>query len=193
MKRRVVITGLATITSHGFDVHESWDRIKKGQSAIRRIEKFDASTFTTQIGSEVLGFDASNWMDRKTARKIDKFSQYGVAGSVMAVEDSGLEMDKENPLRIGAVLGTGIGGIITFEEQYKKILERGPDRCSPFFIPRMMANAVTAHIAIRHGLKGPNFTCSSACASANNAIGVAFRTITHVMRMSCSRVGRKLR
>ncbi len=177
MKRRVVITGMGTITGHGFDIHETWSKVKKGQSAIAIIEKFDPSPFTSKIGCEVKGFVPEKWMDAKTARKIDLFSQYGVACAKMAMVDGGIDVSKENPDRIGSIMGTGIGGIITFEEQYKKILEKGPDRCSPFFIPRMMANAVTGHIAIMFGLMGPNYVVSSACASANHAIGTAFRTI----------------
>jgi 3-oxoacyl-[acyl-carrier-protein] synthase II len=177
MKRRVVITGLATITAHGFDVHETWEHLKAGRSAIRRIEKFDTAPFTSKIASEVRGFEPERWMDRKLSRKIDLFSQYGVAASKLGLEDAAMSIDAEDPSRVGAVLGSGIGGIITFEEQYKKILERGPDRCSPFFIPRMMVNAVTGHVAITLGINGPNFTVNSACASSNHAIGTAYRQI----------------
>ncbi len=177
MKRRVVITGLGTVTGHGFDVHDTWDKVKRGKSAVTLIQKFDPSPFTTRIGSEVKDFNPEKWMDTKTSKKIDLFSQYGVACSKMAIEDSGINLSSCDLTRAGAIIGTGIGGIITFEEQYKKILEKGPDRCSPFFIPRMMANAVTGHVAIMYGLQGPNFVVSSACASANHAIGTAFRTI----------------
>jgi 3-oxoacyl-[acyl-carrier-protein] synthase II len=177
MKRRVVITGLGTITAHGFDVHETWEKLKAGRSAVRLIEKFDNTHFTSRIAGQVLGFEPERWMEKRQTKKIDLFSQYGVAASKMAVADAGIEF--KDPTRAGTVVGTGIGGIITFEEQYKRILEKGPSRCSPFFIPRMMANAVTGHIAIAFGIMGPNFAVSSACASANHALGTAYRIIAY--------------
>ncbi len=174
MDRRVVITGMGLITPLGQTVEEFWDNLCKGKSGIDRISAFDPSAFSSQIGGEVKDFDPEKWIDLRDVRKIDRFSQFAVAAAAIAVEDSGLQLPGENPYRQGAIMGSGIGGFCEMESTTRTLIDRGPRRISPFFIPKVMMNSCSAHMAMRFGLKGPNFVTASACASASHAMACAY-------------------
>lgn len=177
--KRVVVTGLGAITPIGNTVPEMWDSVVNGVSGAGPITHFDASKFKTQFACEVKNFNAGDYMDPKEARKMDLFSQYSVAAAKQAIEDSGLDLEKEDLDRIGAIFGVGIGGIRTFEEEmayYEKVKENGP-KFSPFFIPKMISDLSVGHISIMFGLRGPNFVTTSACASSTNALIDAFNYI----------------
>ncbi len=174
MDRRVVITGMGLITPLGQTVEEFWDNLCKGKSGIDRISAFDPSAFSSQIGGEVKDFDPDKWIDLRDVRKIDRFSQFAVAAAAIAVEDSGLQLPGENPYRQGAIMGSGIGGFCEMESTTRTLINRGPRRISPFFIPKVMMNSCSAHMAMRFGLKGPNFVTASACASASHAMACAY-------------------
>lgn len=177
MDRRTVITGLGILTPIGNDVKTFWENLTTGKSGIGPVTHFDASNFSTRIVGEIKDFDPLRFIDRKQMKRMDPFCQYGVVSAAQAMEDSGIELEKENIARIGAIVASGIGGLTTWEEQHKRLLEKGPSRISPFFIPSMIVNTVAGSIAIRFGIKGPNFAVSSACASAGHAIGEASMTI----------------
>jgi len=174
---RVVVTGLGAVTPLGDNADSFWRGLLEGRSGVRRIERFDASEFTTRIGAEVRDFDAHRYFSPKEARRTDRFTQFAIASADMALENAGLRTDEVDPCRLAVVLGTGIGGIETLTDQFAVLREKGPRRVSPFFIPMMIANIAAGQIAIRHGAKGPNVTVVTACASGSNAIGDAFRLI----------------
>jgi len=173
-RRRVVVTGLGMITPVGVGVEESWQALVAGRSGIGPITHFDASTFPTRIAGEVKGFDPEKYMEKKEARRNDRFIQFALAASQMAMDDAGLDMSKEDPERCGAIVGSGMGGLATIEDTYKTFLERGVRKISPFFIPSLIINLAPGQMALRYGLKGPNFSPVSACATANHSIGDAF-------------------
>ncbi|MHC4600961.1 MAG: beta-ketoacyl-ACP synthase II [Planctomycetota bacterium] len=177
--RRVVITGIGVLTSQGTDREKLWENLCNGVSGISRIQKFDASNLSSRIAAEINDFDPSEFMPRKEANRIDVFAQYGVVTSGRALKDANLALDALDPDRVGVIIGSGIGGLIVFEEQYKRVLKRGYEKCSAFFIPKMMMNAVSGHISIRFGMTGPNYAVASACASASHAMGLALRTIQY--------------
>lgn len=177
MKKRVAITGIGVISPVGIGKESFWEALKAGRSGIGPVTRFATDGFPTRIAGEVKGFDPAAYMDKKDIKRMDRFAQYAVAASKMAVADAGLDLEKEERERIGVVLGTGIGGTETFEEQHQILLERGPGRISPFFIPMMIANMGAAQIAIQLGLGGPNYTVVNACAASANALGAALRTI----------------
>ena len=177
--RRVVITGLGAVTPVGNNVETFWDGIKSGKCGIDKVTFFDASEFKTQIAGEVKDFDPAEYIDKKEARKMDRYTQLAIVAASEAVEDSGLDMEKEDKWRVGVVTGSGIGGISTLEEQHKALLEKGPGRVSPFFIPMMIGNMGAAQIAIKYGAKGVNENIVTACASSTNAIGDAMRHIRY--------------
>ncbi len=177
MKNRVVITGLSAITPLGTGVEKYWQGLLEGKSGIDTIKSFDVSNFATQIAGEVKDFDAKDYLDRKEARRMDRFTQFAVAGSTMAVEDAGLKLDTIDKTRMGVVLGTGVGGMDTLEDTARLLHEKGPNRVSPFFVPMMIANMAAGQAAIALGAQGPNTTVVTACASATNAIGDAFKVI----------------
>jgi 3-oxoacyl-[acyl-carrier-protein] synthase II len=177
MARRVVITGLGTVNPLAKDVRRYWDGLCNGRSGIGPIELFDASAFKVRFGGEVKGFDPENVLDPKMARRMDRFSQFAVTAALEALQDSDVDMEKEDPYRWGVTLGCGIGGLATFEEGHGRLLEAGPGRLSPFVIPRMMPNAGPANIAIHLGLRGPSWAVASACSSSGDAIGAACRAI----------------
>lgn len=179
MKRRVVVTGMGTLNALGNNVQETWEKLVAGQSGIGNITRFDASTYPARIAGEVKGFDPLNYLDAKEARKIDLFAQYALAAAHEAMADSGLDKFAYNPYRSGVISGVGIGGMITFEEEAAKLINKGAKWISPFFIPKMISNIAPAHISIRYNLKAACFNVVSACSSSNHAIGTAFRTITH--------------
>lgn len=175
--RRVVITGLGVISPVGIGAEETWENLLAGKSGIGPITHFDTTDTACKIAGEVKDFDPERYMDRKEARRMDRFAQFAVAAGKLALEDSGLDLTQENAERIGVILGTGIGGIATFEQQCQNLLEKGPRRVSPFTVPMMIVNMAAGQIAIQLNAKGPNLTVVSACASGTNAIGEAYKNI----------------
>jgi 3-oxoacyl-[acyl-carrier-protein] synthase II len=173
-RRRVVITGLGCITALSESVDELFSALCEGKSGVTTIESFDASAFTVHFGGEIKHFDVTKYIDRREAKRMDRFSEFAVAAAIQAVQDSGLDLAREDPYRIGAIVGTGIGGIKEIEEQHIRLIEKGPSKVSPFCVPRLMSNAASGNIAIQFGLRGPSFSVSSACASGNHTIGEAF-------------------
>ncbi len=176
-RRRVVITGLGCVTALSESVEKLFVALCEGQSGVSTIESFDASAFTVRFAGEIKHFDVSQYIDRREAKRMDRFAQYAVAGAIGAVKDSGLDFTKEDPYRMGVIVGTGIGGIKEIEEQHIRLLKKGPGKVSPFCVPRLMANAASGNIAIQFGLRGPCFCVTSACASGNHTIGEAFWNI----------------
>ena len=177
MKNRVVITGLGAITPLGNTVDLFWENIKKGKCGIKRIKRFDTEDFQVKIAAQIDEFDPQDYMDKKEARRMDRYTQFAMAASNMAVKQAELDMAKVNAERFGVILGSGIGGIETLENQAGILLTKGPSRVSPFFIPMMIGNMAAGQISIAFGARGANTTIVTACASATNAIGEAFRTI----------------
>lgn len=177
MQKRVVVTGLGIISPVGTGLEQFWTSLTGGVSGIRRITRFDATNFSTQIAGEVIDFDPNEHMDRKEARRMDRFTQFAVVASGMAIEDAGLDLATEDRDRIGVILGSGIGGIETLENQASVLAEKGPSRVSPFFVPMIISNMGAGQVAINYGLRGPNITSVSACASSSNAIGDAFKML----------------
>jgi 3-oxoacyl-[acyl-carrier-protein] synthase II len=176
-KRRVVVTGLGALTPVGNTADEFWDALRSGRSGIGEITRFDASAYPTRIAGEVRGFDPLEFVDKKEARRLDPYLQYAVAAAVMAVGDAGLDAAKVDGNRFGVLVGSGIGGITTLLENHKALLEKGPDRVSPFFIPMLIINMASGLISMRFGAKGPNSSVVTACATGNHAIGDATRII----------------
>jgi 3-oxoacyl-[acyl-carrier-protein] synthase II len=179
MTRRVVITGLGSVSPFGVGVPVLWQGLLAGRSGIGKIELFDTKAFKVRFAGEVKHFAPDKLLDAKTARRLDRFAQFALVASLEAVRDSGLDFAREDPFRCGAIFGSGIGGIGEFEEQHTRYLDGGPGRISPFVIPKMIANAASGNISIEFGLCGPNTTISTACASAAHAIGDALRAIQH--------------
>lgn len=177
--RRVVITGLGAVTPIGNDVKSFWEGIKAGKCGIDKVTHFDASELKTQIAGEVKDFDPSVCIEKKDARKMDRYTQFAVVAATEAVKDSGLDMEKEDPWRVGVITGSGIGGIDTLVEQHNALLNKGPGRVSPFFIPMMIGNMGAAQIAIKFNARGINENVVTACASSTNAIGDALRHIQY--------------
>ena len=179
MRKRVVITGIGVISPVGTGLEAFWSSLVGGVSGIKRVERFDPANFTTRIAGEVVDFEPAQYIDKKEARRMDRFTQFAVAASGMAIADAALDLEGENRDRIGVILGSGIGGITTMEEQARVLFEKGPGRVSPFFVPMMIANIGAGQVAISYRLRGPNITSVTACASSTNAIGDAFKMIQH--------------
>jgi len=177
MARRVVVTGVGALSPLGIGVKASWEACKEGRSGIRRITKFDPTPYKTQIAGEVDRFDPSAYLDPKEIRRYDPFCQYALAASIMAMEDSGLEVTERLQGRAGVIVGTGFGGLETFERNYRLFLESGPRKISPFFIPMMIANMAPGLVALRFGIRGPNTCTVTACAASSHAVGDAFKVI----------------
>lgn len=179
MKRRVVVTGIGLVTPLGSGVTATWEALLAGKSGVGPITRFDASGYPAQIAAEVRDFDAEAWFDRKQAKNTDLFVRYGVAAAEMAWQDSGLSVNDENSQRIGVITGCGMGGLPTIEECHQVVLERGPRKITPFFIPRVIPNMVSGQVSIRLGCKGPNLSQTTACAAGTHAVGEAFRHIAY--------------
>ncbi|ANF96485.1 beta-ketoacyl-[acyl-carrier-protein] synthase II [Paenibacillus bovis] len=178
LKHRVVITGLGVMTALGKDKDTFWNNLMAGKSGITPIEGFDVSDYPTKIAAQVHDFNPEEYMERKEARKLDRFVQFAVAATAEALKDSKLNVREDaDPERVGVIIGSGIGGLGTFEDQHSILLEKGPKRISPFFIPMMIANMASGHVSIVHGAKGPNVAPVTACASGSHAIGDAFKFI----------------
>ncbi len=175
--RRVVVTGMGVISPIGNSLEEFWTNAKRGVSGIDRVSRFDPSQFSSQIVGEVKGFDASKYMDKKEARRMDLVQQYAVAGAQQAFDQSGLGSDSVDPEMAGVVIGSGIGGIETFEKQHSILLKQGPSRVSPFFIPMMIIDLCAGLVSMRFKFKGPNYATVSACSSGAHAIADAFKII----------------
>ncbi len=176
-KRGVVITGLGCVTALAESADELFATLCEGKSGISAIESFDTGAYPVKFGGEIRNFDAIRYIDQRESKRMDRFTQFAVAAAKQAVDDSGLDFSKEDIFRAGVIVGTGIGGIKEIEEQHKRLLKKGPNKVSPFCVPRLMSNAASGTIAINYGIRGPNFCVSSACASGNHAIGEAFSNI----------------
>ena len=177
--RRVVVTGLGAVSPLGNDVASTWDGIIHGRSGIGPVTHFDTEGFTTKIAGEIKDFDPTKWINPKDARKMDEFIHYGVAASLMALEDAGLTIDDSNAERVGAIIGSGIGGIVGIEETSIKFHEGGARKISPFYVPSTIINMLPGQVSLITGAKGPNFSAVSACATSNHSIGMAMRMIQH--------------
>jgi len=179
VKRRVVITGLGIVSPVGNDIDTAWDNLVNGRSGIGRITRFDPSPFNAQIAGEVKGFDVTQYMAAKEAKTMDTFIHYGIAAAMQAWKDSGLQVDESNADRIGAIIGSGIGGLPRIEEQQVEYMERGARRISPFFVPASLINLVSGQLSIMLGLKGPTYAVVSACTTGLHSIGDAARLIEY--------------
>ncbi|MFB5673547.1 beta-ketoacyl-ACP synthase II [Paenibacillus terreus] len=178
MKQRVVITGMGVVTALGQDLNTLWDNLMAGKSGVSTVDSFDVSEYPTKIAASIKDFNPEDYMDRKDARKMDRFVQFAVAAGKMAMKDSGIEIGTNAEAeRVGVSIGSGIGGLGTWEDQHNTLLEKGPKRVSPFFIPMMIANMGSGQLSITLGAKGPNTTPVTACATGSHAIGDSFRMI----------------
>ena len=175
--RRVVVTGMGAVTPLGNTVEEFWANIKAGKVGIGPITKFDVSEYRAKVAAEVKDFKADEYMDFKTAKRMEPFSQYAAAAALMAVKDSGIEIEKEDAYRCGVVVGSGVGSMQATEREYKRLLDFGPNKIGPLYVPLMIGNMAAGNIAIVTGFKGKNIDVVTACASGTNSIGEAFRTI----------------
>jgi 3-oxoacyl-[acyl-carrier-protein] synthase II len=180
-RRRVVVTGLGVVCPVGIGVKEAWQAVVAGRSGIGAITQFDASAFPTRIAGEVKGFVPESWMDKREVRRNDRFIQLALAAADMAMRDSGLDMSKEDPARVGAIIGAGLGGLATLEACQEVYLEKGVKRLTPFFIPALIANLAPGQVSLRYGFKGPNYSSVSACATGNHSIGDALMVIERGM------------
>ncbi len=176
-QRRVVVTGLGMIAPVGLTVEAAWENILAGKSGIQPITHFDIEPFSTRFGGPIYGFEVTDYIPKKEARKMDKFIHYGVAAGCQAIKDAGLEVTEENAARIGVAIGSGIGGITGIENSYGDYLQGGPRKISPFFVPSNIINMVAGNLSIMHGLKGPNISIVSACSTGAHNIGQAARMI----------------
>lgn len=179
MKRRVVVTGLGCVTPLSCQVEQLWQSILDGKSGIHPLTVIDTTHHKVRFGGDVSNFNPGNTVDAKEAKRLDRFTLFSMFAGFHAIHDSGLDFEKEDPYRCGAILGSGIGGLNEIEEQMFKMFSKGPDRVSPFTIPKMMLNAAGGNLAIQYGLKGPNYAVATACASSNNAMGDALKAIQY--------------
>ena len=177
MKKRVVVTGMGAITPVGIGKDAYWQALIAGKSGIGPITRFDASEYSTQIAGEVNDFDPSLYIDKKEAKRMDRFTQFAVAASKMALEDSAIDLEKTDRTRVGTMIGAGIGGMDTLNDQFRTLFDKGPNRISPFFVPMMIGNMAAGQTSISFGLQGPCSCIVTACASGTNAIGDAFKII----------------
>ncbi len=181
MTRRVVVTGGSVVTALGCNTTEFWDRICAGKSGVAPLTRFHCADFKVKFGGEVRGFDPAEHpaIDHKEVKRLDRFCQFAVVAAHSAIEQAGIDFSQGDPYRHGVLIGSGIGGLSEIEEQHNKLFDRGPTRVSPFMIPKLMVNAASGNVSVHWGLCGPNTAVATACASATNAIGDAFRLIQH--------------
>ena len=179
MERRVVITGLGAVTPIGNNTKDFWEGIKEGKCGIDEITRFDTTNFKVKLAAELKDFNAEDYFDRREAKRLDRFSQYAIVASREAWKDSGLDKETENMERVGVIIGSGIGGIGTTEEEHEKYMTKGPDRVSPMYIPMGIPNMATGNVAIDIGVKGESIAMVTACASGTHSIGESFRMIKH--------------
>jgi 3-oxoacyl-[acyl-carrier-protein] synthase II len=177
MKRRVVVTGMGVVTSLGCKVDEFWTRVCNGESGVRYIERLNVSNYRVRIGGEIRNWSVDGYIEAKDVKRFDRFVQFAQVAGVNAVADCGIDFAKDDPWRCGVVIGSGIGGLETIEIQHERLLNKGPDKVSAFTIPKLIGNAASAQLAIQYGLRGPNQVVVTACASATNAIGDAYKLI----------------
>lgn len=177
LERRVVITGMGVISPLGHTVDEFWRNLLAGKSGVGAITRFDTANFDTKIAAEVKNFEAENYVDKKEARRMDAFTHYALAAAKLAIADARLLESPIDKDAVGVIVGSGIGGMDTFEREARKLIEKGPGRISPFFIPMMIADIAPGHISMQYGFKGPNYSTISACASSSHAIGESFRYV----------------
>lgn len=179
MRNRVVVTGMGAITPIGNSVDEFWNGLKEKKVGIGPISVFDTTDYKVKLAAEVKGFEGKNYMDPKTAKRMERFSQFAVAASKEALEDAGLNMEKEEAYRVGVCIGSGIGSLQSIEREYKKLLDKGPNRVNPLLVPLMIGNMAAGNVAIQFGLKGKCFNVVTACATGTHSIGEAFRSIQY--------------
>lgn len=177
MNRRVVVTGLGAVTSLSCQVEDLWQKVLAGESGIHELQAFDSSDHKVKFGGDVHDWSTEGYIHPREAKRIDRFSQFAMVAGVDAVKDSGIDFEQYDPWRLGAIIGSGIGGINEIETQEQRLLHKGPDKVSAFTIPKLMLNAASGHLSIRYGLRGINYAVATACASAANAMGEAYRTI----------------
>jgi 3-oxoacyl-[acyl-carrier-protein] synthase II len=177
LRRRIAITGLGAVSPLGNTLDDNWANLLAGKSGIGRITKFDASAYSVQIAGEVRDFDVTQYIAAKEARHMDTFIHYGIAASMQAVRDSGIDQAGLDPERVGVLVGSGIGGLPLIENTYKELLDRGPRRVTPFFVPASIINMVSGHVSIEYGFQGPNLSVVTACTTGLHAIGLAARLI----------------
>jgi 3-oxoacyl-[acyl-carrier-protein] synthase II len=179
MKRRVVVTGIGAVTSLSCKVDDLWQKLLRGESGIHGLKAFDTSQHKVKFGGDIHGWSLDGSGDRKDEKGTDRFTQFALVAGIAAVNDSGLDFSKEEPFRCGVILGSGIGGLTEIEAQHERLITKGPDKVSAFTIPKLMLNAASGHVSIRFGLRGPNYAVATACASATNAMGDAFKAIQY--------------
>ena len=179
MSRRVVVTGMGAITPIGLSVDEFWDSVKAQKIGFGEITKFDTTDYKCKLAAEVKGFDAKQFMDFKSAKRMETFCQFAVAAAKEAIEDAGLDMAQEDAFRVGVSVGSGIGSLQAMEREHKKLLEKGPSRVNPLLVPMMICNMAAGNVSIYFGLKGKSINVVTACATGTNSIGEAFRTIQY--------------
>ena len=177
--RRVVVTGMGAVTPIGNSVEEFWSSVKQEKIGFAPITGFDASDYKCKLAAEVKDFDPEKYMDKKTARRMERFCQFAVAAAGEALADAGLDMEKEDPYRIGCAVGSGIGSLQAIEREHGRLLEKGPSRVSPLFVPLMISNMAAGNVSIQYGLKGKSINVVTACATGTNCIGEAFRAIQY--------------
>jgi 3-oxoacyl-[acyl-carrier-protein] synthase II len=179
MKRRVVVTGIGAVTSLSRKVDDLWRRVVAGESGIHDIRTFDTAAYKVKFGGDIHDWNTQGYVDDREVKRIDRFTQFAMVAGIDAVNDSGLDFSKEDSYVCGAIVGSGIGGLNEIEEQERRLILKGPDRVSAFTIPKLMLNAASGHLSIRFGLRGPNYAVATACASATNAMGDAFKAIQY--------------
>lgn len=179
MKRRVVVTGLGVVTSLSCQVQDLWERILRGESGIHELRLFDTERHKVKFAGDVWDWNPTDYITPKDLKRLDRFSSFALVAGTDAISDSGLDFEKEDTFRCGVILGSGIGGLREIEVQVERLLHKGPDRVSPLTIPKLMLNAAGGNLSIKYGMRGPNYTVATACASATNAIGDALKAIQH--------------
>jgi 3-oxoacyl-[acyl-carrier-protein] synthase II len=177
MKRRVVVTGMGAVTSLGRAVSEIWTRVVNGESGIRPLRNFDVTNYRVRFGGEVTDWSVTGYIELRDEKKLDRFTQFALVAAIDAVKDSGIDFSKYDPFRCGVTIGSGIGGLSELESQHDRLMHKGPDKVSAFTIPKLIANSASGQVSIQWGLRGPNECIVTACASAANSIGKAFRAI----------------
>ena len=179
MKRRVVVTGIGAVTSLSCKVDDLWQKLLRGESGVHALRAFDTTLHKVRFGGDIHDWSTEGYMERKEEKRIDRFTQFAMVAGIDAVNDSGIDFSKEEPFRCGVILGSGIGGLTEIEAQHERLITKGPDKVSAFTIPKLMLNAASGHVSIRYGLRGPNYAVATACASATNAMGDAFKAIQY--------------
>src|SRR3990170_2432648 len=179
MKRRVVVTGIGAVTSLSRQVDDLWQRLLRGESGVHELKAFDTTGHKVKFAGDIYDWTTDGYIDRKEEKRIDRFTQFAMVAGIDAVRDAGIDFQKVDPFRTGVILGSGIGGLHEIETQVERLLHKGPDKVSAFTIPKLMLNAASGQISIEYGLRGPNYAVATACASATNAMGDAFKAIQY--------------